>query len=177
MHPQITEWLGELDACTAHARRLAEAAGDAGFNRRPPSGRWSLGEHVAHLNLTSAPYVTIFADVLATRTTDPRDETRGYRRDVVGALLGWIVAPPVRMRTRTPSAFVPVGDAPRAQTMAAFEHLQHQIADGVKHLSGLDLNSARVRSPFAENVSYNAWTAVRLLTAHQRRHFWLVEHP
>ena len=177
MQTQIAAWLAALDACTAHAHRLAERAGNDGFNRRPPSGKWSLGEHLAHLNLGTEPYLPIFERLAADPKSGPRDEGRRYRRDVLGALLCWFIAPPVRVRTRTTPAFVPSGEVPRAQTMAAFERLQRELAHRVRALSGLDLNAARVVSPFAENVTYNAWTAVSLLTAHQRRHLWLVEHP
>ena len=177
MHAQISRWLGELDACTTHARRLAERAGDDGFRRRPSSGRWSLGEHLAHLNLTTEAYLPILDGLHAANATAPRDMGRRYSSDWLGAFLVWTVEPPVRlMRVKTPPSFVPSAEAPRAQVMAAFEHLNGALAASVATLSGLDLNAARVASPFAPNVHYNGWTAVTVLTAHQRRHLWLAEH-
>ena len=177
MQAQIRAWLDELEGCTAHARRLAGRAGEAGFLERPPSGRWSLGEHLVHLNLTTEAYLPLFDGILSAQAGTARDEQRRYRRDWLGAFLCWSVAPPVWMRFKTPSAFVPAGDAPRALTMAAFERLNQQLAERVRGLSGLDLNGARVASPFASAMQYNGWTAVTVLTAHQRRHLWLAEHP
>ena len=177
MQAQITAWLGDLEGCTAHARRLADRAGDAGFLTRPPSGRWSLGEHIAHLNLTTEAYLPLLDAILASQAGTPRDETLRHARDLVGAFLCWSVAPPVWMRFKTPPAFVPLGDAPRHLTMAAFERLNHLLAERARSLSGLDLNGARVASPFAPNMKYNGWTAVTVITAHQRRHLWLAEHP
>ncbi len=177
MHPQLSAWLGELDACTAHARRLAERAGDSGFARRPPSGRWSLGEHLAHLNLTTEAYLPVLERVHAAQATAPRDERRSYRRDWLGAFLCWTLEPPVRYRFKTPPAFVPQSDAPRAQVLAAFEHLNAQLARCVSSLSGLDLNGSRIVSPFAASTTYNAWAAITVLTVHQRRHLWLAAHP
>jgi hypothetical protein len=177
MHAQISQWLGELEACTMHARRLADRAGDAGFRTRPPSGRWSLGEHLAHLNLTSEAYLPILEGLQAANATAPRDMTRRYSRDWLGAFLVWTVEPPVRlMRVKTPPAFVPNANAPRAQVLAAFEHLNGALAACVSKLAGLDLNAARVASPFATNVKYNGWTAITVITAHERRHLWLAEH-
>ncbi len=177
MHAQISSWLVELDACTAHARRLAERAGDEGFRTRPPSGRWSLGEHLTHLNLTTEAYLPILQGLHDASATEARDETRRYSRDWLGAFLCWMIQPPVRVRFKTPPSFVPNADAPRAQVLAAFEHLNSVLGDRVKSLGGSDLNTPKVASPFAPNTKYNAWTAVTVLTAHQRRHLWLVEHP
>lgn len=177
MQTQLRAWLDELEGCTAHARRLADRAGDAGFLTRPPSGRWSLGEHVAHLNLTTESYLPLFDSIGSAQVGAARDEQRRYRRDLLGAFLCWSVAPPVYMRFKTPPAFVPASDAPRALTMAAFERLNQQVGERVCTLSGLDLNAARVASPFAPSMTYNGWTAVTVLTGHQRRHLWLAEHP
>ena len=177
MHSQIPGWLAELEGCTAHARRLADRTGDSGFLTRPRSGRWSLGEHLAHLNLTTEAYLTVFDGILSAQAGAPRDEQRRYRRDWLGAFLCWSVAPPVWMRFKTPPAFVPALNAPRALTMAAFERLNQQVAERGRALSGLDLNAARVASPFAPSMTYNGWTAATVLTAHQRRHLWLAEHP
>ncbi|MBI3790847.1 MAG: DinB family protein [Gemmatimonadetes bacterium] len=177
MHPQLDAWLSELDACTAHARRLAERAGDDGFTRRPPSGKWSLGEHLAHLNLTTAHYLPEFEAIRLAQGTGPRDERRRYRRDLKGTLLSWMLEPPVRIRTKTVAAFVPDGQLPRAQGMAAFEAMQHDLGERARTLNGLDLNTPRIVSPFDARMSYNAWAALCILTAHQRHHLWLVEHP
>ena len=169
--------MAELEACTTHARRLAGRAGDDGFRRRPPSGRWSLGEHVAHLNLTTEAYLPILDGLHAANATAPRDMSRRYARDWLGAFLVWTVEPPVHLvRTKTPPVFVPQADVPRPQVMAAFEHLNGALGTSVSALAGLDLNAARVASPFAPNVHYNGWTAITALTAHQRRHLWLAEH-
>ena len=177
MHAQISSWLVELDACTAHARRLAERAGDDGFRTRPPSGRWSLGEHLTHLNLTTEAYLPILQRLHDANATEAHDDTRRYSRDWLGAFLCWTIEPPVRVRFKTPPAFVPNADAPRAQVLAAFEHLNSVLGERVKSLAGMDLNTPKVASPFAPNTRYNGWTAVTVLTAHQRRHLWLVEHP
>jgi len=33
----------------------------------------------------------------------------------------------------------------------------------------------RIRSPFDARIRYSAWSALRILPAHQRRHLWLAE--
>lgn len=177
MHPQITAWVAELDACTRRAHQLADRAGDTGFARRPPSGKWSLGEHLAHLVITTDAYLPILRDLASANASASRDAARTYRRDVLGGLLAWVLEPPVRaLRSKTPPAFEPAAAPERAATLRDFDERQGALRTAVEALDGLDLNAARVASPFAANAHYNGWTAITILTVHQRRHLWLAEH-
>src|SRR5207247_2075066 len=90
--------------------------------------------------------------------------------DLVGWLLSWSLEPPARVRLKTIPRFVPTGAGSRDGVVADFTRLQAELALRLEAASGLDLNRARVVSPFNARLSYNLYSCFRVLLAHERRH-------
>lgn len=162
----------ELEACSEQVRALAERLDEARFLARPAAGAWSPAECVVHLTRTNRAYLPVLQSAIAEGIALGRAATAPYRTDLLGRLLIWIMEPPSALRSRTAAAFVPGALAAPAVVLADFLDTQRELASLLPQAARVDLSRLRIRSPFDPRVRYNAWSALCLLTAHQRRHLW-----
>lgn len=163
--------LRALDSELADVRERVHRLPPDRWQRRPAPERWSAGEHVVHLTLTTRAFLPLLEEALKTA---PAGEGP-YRRDFVGWLLGWLTEPPVRMRSKTAAPFVPSADVPRETALRDFDASQDELAALLRKAAGLALDRVKIVSPFDGRVSYTVWSTLRILAAHQRRHLWLAE--
>src|SRR5690349_22696346 len=96
---QLESLEAELDEATARAHRLVERLGPGGWTRRPAPERWSPGEQIIHLNLSSQAYLPLLRDALARGREAGVTGQGPFRRDFFGWLLAKMIEPPVRIRT------------------------------------------------------------------------------
>ena len=171
----MTNQLQTLDAELSDARervhRLARGLSEEAWRNRPSPERWSAGEHIVHLNLTSRAFLPLLDEAL-------RNAKAGegpYRRDFIGWLLGRVIEPPVRMRVKTTAPFVPSLAEPMDSALRDFDASQDELAALLPRAAGLAIDRVKIVSPFDGRVRYNVYSALRILTAHQRRHLWLAE--
>lgn len=175
MQPQLQEVIEDFGAALERLHQLARDVPSEAWPRRPEPSRWSVGECVAHLNLTAKAFLPPLRDALerGRRMGGPAPER--YRRDPIGWLLWRSQAPPVRMRVKTTPPFVPAGDQPPAELIREFERLQEEQVACVRKADGLPLGRLRIGSPFDPRVKYNLFSALTILPRHQHRHLWQAE--
>ena len=175
MHPQLAAIATELRDARARLHRLVARVPGGRWAERPHPHRWSAAECVGHLNLTTRAFLPLLDAALdAARRLDAPRPAR-YRRDPVGWLLWRTMGPPVRLRSRTPAAFVPVARAEPAASLADFDRLQDELLRRTAAADGLPIDRVRVPSPFDGRVRYNAFAALSILPRHQHRHLWQAE--
>jgi len=173
MHPQLGVIADQFAATSARVRRLLDALDETRFHARPEPNRWSAAECIAHLTLTARAYVPLIDGALA-RAAAASGMPR-YRRDVAGWLLSTLLEPPARIRMKTIAAFVPASAGTRAEVGDAFDRSQTELVRRLERASGRDLNRLKIVSPFNARLSYNVYSAFRVLAAHERRHVWQAE--
>lgn len=141
------------------------------FNWAPAPGRWSVGQCVEHLNITAERYLPVLRDAVTTA------RARGQLKQgpfALGMLERWFMQwmePPVRVRTKTPKAFVAPPALDPHLTLERFFILHDGLRDAVGSADGLDLQSIKVRSQFGP-VSWSLNGTFGILLAHARRHIW-----
>jgi hypothetical protein len=158
----------------AGVERLAAAATDAQWVARPRSGGWSAAECIAHLTLTNRAYLPLFDAARAVIPAGAAVPGR-YRRSLGGWLLEWSQEPPARSRFKTIPAFIPEAAAPKDVTVAAFAASQDALLKWVGQGERVPFNLMTITSPFNQRLKYNAYSALRVLASHQRRHLWQAE--
>ncbi|SRR6266571_3980819 len=173
MHPQLAVIASDLEAASARATRLMDSLDEARFHARRDLTRWSAAECIAHLTLTARVYVPLIDAALAQGA--PVAGVPRYQRDILGWLLSVLLEPPVRIRLKTLAAFVPAGTGTRAEVGTEFTRAQAGLLHRLETASGRDLNRLKIVSPFNAHVSYNLYSAFRILAAHERRHLWQAE--
>jgi hypothetical protein len=178
---QLEGIVSELEAATARLHALAGAISDERWTRRNDPQRWSVGECMAHLNLTTVAYLPRLDAAIAAARARGEGAPARYRRDLVGWML-WKMSGPMkrphrrrRMRVKTAAAFVPEGACERATLVAEFERLQRELIARVRQCEGLPLQRVRVHSPFNERVAYNLYSCLTVLATHEHRHLQQAE--
>ena len=175
LHPQLSALQREIVRATARATRLVESMDDAAFEKRPAEGDWSPAECLVHLNLTTKAFLPPIDAALSDAVRGPVDAGKRYRKDLAGWLLGWVMEPPVRMKVKAPSAFIPKTWSTRGEVLREFEALQAELARRVAAANGCDIGRVRVRSPFSTRMSYNLLAGFGTILSHERRHLWQAE--
>jgi hypothetical protein len=175
MHPQLAAIVSELDAAQERLHRLAARLPDDLWPRRPAPERWSVGECVAHLNLTSRAYLPVLHSAIDEARALGGPAPARYHRDPLGWMLWATMGPPARFRVRTTAAFVPSADDAPAEIRAGFDALQAELAACVRAGDGLPLQKVKIASPFEPRARYNLFAALGILARHQHRHLWQAE--
>jgi hypothetical protein len=178
MQEQLQAIVDELESAQARLHSLARVVSEQAWMHRPDTARWSVGECVAHLNLTALAYLPILDDALARLrwSFDPAGVVeRRYRRDVAGWVLWKISGPPVRFRVKTTAAFVPTGNDAPSQLISEFDRLQMEQIGRVRNADGLPIDRVKIASPFNARLKYNVYACLTILPRHQHRHLWQAE--
>ncbi len=181
MHLQLADIIQQLDLASARLGRLAEETPAEVWGRRPTPKSWSAAECVAHLNLTGRAYVPLLRGALDDARALGGSVPRHYRRTLVGFLLSATIGPLPRIgrwrlfKLPTSPAFVPTSAAPKEELIAEFSTLQRDQIELVRLADGLPLHKVRVRSPFADAVTYDLYSALLILPRHQHRHLQQAE--
>jgi hypothetical protein len=177
MHLQLQAIIDEFTAAEKRLNALVERTSEESWPQRPDPSRWSMSECVAHLNLTSAAYVTLLKDGIADarRLNRPAAERYRYRHDLSGWFLWKTMGPPVRFRIKTTAPFVPASTAARSELAADFERLQKKQIECVRESDGVPIDRIRISSPFEARFKYNLYSSLAMLPRHQHRHLWQAE--
>lgn len=175
MHRDLAAIVQQLEDAQAAVHRLAERTDDAQWTARPAPDAWSISECVAHLTMSTDPYLPSFeAAIHRPGARDGRMPAR-MRRDITGWLLSSTLEPPARVKVPTAAAFIPDAARPKAEVVAAFDRSQCALIALVREADGVDLTRVKVTSAFNAKMRYSLWSALRITTAHQRRHLWQAE--
>jgi len=182
MQPQLAAIVAQLEDAQQRLHRLDSRTPAERWSARPAADRWSIGECIAHLNLTSRAYLPLLRDAFADPTLANVTAPRRYRRDPMGWLLSLSVGTLPSFgrhrlgRVRTKPQFVPGSDLDREMVVATFNTLQHELIQLTRAADGKPLEQMRIVSPFDARVSYNAYSCLVILPRHQQRHLWQAEH-
>ena len=166
LSPQLAAIASELDeVSTGWKTQLSNLAKERLW-QRPAKGGWSVGECIDHLTTTTHQMVPRLESILpnAPKGSEP------YTMDVKGRLLVWFMEPPYRIKFKAVPSFQP--HTSDKDVLAEFLTSQELALEGVRRCNGLALNKMKFISPVDERLSYNAYAALKLLPAHQRRHLW-----
>jgi hypothetical protein len=175
VHAELQAVLDEFEAASSRLQALCDRVPAEQWAQRPGSDRWSPGECVAHLNLTSAAMIPLLRNGLERARRSARAPAARYRRDPIGWMIWRTQGPPVKRRFKTTAAFVPRADRPMAELVDEFARLQVQQQALVREADGLPITRVWIASPFDRRVKYNLFSALTILPRHQHRHLWQAE--
>ncbi|MDH5234536.1 MAG: DinB family protein [Gemmatimonadota bacterium] len=176
MHPQLQAIEQELARARSRFARLMAATSDAKWATRSAPDQWSVAECIAHLNLSSRAMQPLLEHAVSEARALGRNGAGRFHPTMLGRMLAAMLGPApgigkVRLgRTRTPSSFEPSGDLARAVVVAEFERHLEAHARTLAAADGLPIDRVRVESPFAKGVSYDAYSAFRIVARHMHRH-------
>ncbi|NNF37431.1 MAG: DinB family protein [Gemmatimonadetes bacterium] len=153
---------------------LFQATEDARLMQRPPSGKWSAVEHVDHLAKVNRGYLAALESAVASGRAAGRRGAGPFRGSVIGRFFAASMEPPVKMKVKTLAAMQPDAELAPEPTLAVFQDLQERLLALLREAEGLDLDAIRMASPFMKLLRAPAFSWFVVLTAHNRRHIWLI---
>jgi hypothetical protein len=175
MHAELLAIEQEFESALVRLHELRAKVPPEVWKRRPAPERWSPGECVAHLNLSSASMVPLVRAGIDQARRSGRSAQARYRRDFVGWLLWKGLGPGKGFKTKTIPAWVPSGDRHPGELVSEFERWQTQQIALVRDADGLPIDRVKIASPVDARARYNVFAALSILARHQHRHLWQAE--
>ena len=128
MLPQLEEIAAQLRAASGRARAVAALAGEARLTQRPAPGKWSVGECLTHLRVSSELYFQVWPSVLASARQQNLRGNGPFKMDFWGKILTWALEPPPRIRLRAPAVSRPPAElGPAERILPAFLESQDRL--------------------------------------------------
>ena len=140
--------------------------------RRPSPSSWSAAECLQHLNISADAYFPIWQQIIANAGPRKTELNAPYRTDFWGRLLSWILEPPARIRSKTPTSFEPVDGVTADSALSGFLERQQRIIAALHRCRGRAIDRVRMASPVDRRIRYSIWSSFVIVAAHQRRHLW-----
>ena len=169
---QRTEWLEELSRIEQEVRQELEPLNETQFAWQPGANRWSIGECLEHLAITTALALRGIRAALEQGRAAGKTGAPPFRYGLLG---GWFVRAmeqPGKRGMRSPVNFVPTAGSPKAAVLERFAGAQRELRTALESARGLPLD--KLKAPSAAKgtgwlqLNAAAWFAATL--AHERRH-------
>ena len=166
---EIGKLVAELEAVGRDAREVFGRLSAAQLNWKPSAEQWSVGQCFEHLMKANSGFFPVMERVAA----GTYKSGLWARVSPLSGLFGKMV---LRGLT-SPSKFkAPANIRPSASdlggdVMTRFVEHQGELARRVRAVAGADLRGTVVTSPISAFVTYSALDALRIVVAHERRHF------
>jgi len=175
MHAELLAIEQEFESALDRLHNLRAKVPAELWKRRPQPERWSPGECVAHLNLSSAAMVPLVLKGIEEARRGNVPARAHYRRDLMGWLLWKGLGEGRRFKTKTIPAWVPSGERHPDDLVAEFERWQALQIACVRDADGLPIDSVKITSPVDARARYNVFAALSIMARHQHRHLWQAE--
>lgn len=170
--PQLETCAHDFRHASQEVRNLLTYTDPEVLRTRPSKANWSALECMLHLNLSNQAMLPGIR--LAVETAPAAsDERTIYKMDLSGRFLAWSLEPPAFIKFKTSKIAIPA-DTARVETepvLEEFERLHQQLIELLHASAGKAIDQQKMQSPFA-NMHYNAYSAFRIICAHDRRHLW-----
>lgn len=180
MHPETEALRDRVRRQRVEVDALLAELDDDAFHRRPAEGKWSPGQHLAHMAVVNVPYVRAIEGAVAkARSKGWTLDDGSFRTSRLGRAFIAYMAPPPKRRVRTFRSMRPPEDpglVDRAETEAAFRGAHDALLTALDGAGTCDLGRATVASPFlpVPFPRYPAHEVVGIVLAHTDRHVWLI---
>ena len=168
----LDELGAQFVAMGTEAQALVNSAGVEFCTLRPSPESWSAAECLEHLNISADAYFPVWQQVIANAGPRKTEWNAPYRTDFWGRLLSWILEPPARIRSKTPSSFEPGAATPVDRALSGFLERQQRIIATIHRCRGRAIDHVRMSSPVDRRIRYSIWSSFVIVAAHQRRHLW-----
>ena len=168
---QLNNWIDELERIDQDVRLRLEPLSEPQFAWRPGEGRWSVGECLEHLAVTSGLMLRKVRPALERARAEG---VKGGPPFEYGWLGGWFVRAmePGKRRMKAPGNFAPPSGTPKSAVLGRFAAVQQEFRETLESTRGVALD--KVKAPSSAKgaawlrLNLAAWLAATL--AHERRH-------
>jgi len=154
---------------TEEARNLLTYTDEEALRKRRHQASWSALECVVHLNLANQAMLPGLRK--AVEAAADTSEGTTYRMDFAGRFVAWSLEPPALIKMKAPKVVEPLEAGGPEAVLLEFERLHRELLGLLRASQGKAIDQQKMKSPFAD-MHYNAYSAFRIISAHDRRHLW-----
>jgi DinB superfamily len=162
----------QAEAISLRAKELIAGRSEAELAISLEHTSWSVAQCFDHLAQTTNAFVPSISSAIARAPRLTSDRT--LKTGALTRLFLRNLEPPYRLRFKVLAPLVP-RQRNFHSSWAAFLDSQVQLAKMIRSAAGLAVDQVKIESPVYARFSYNVYGALRMLTAHQRRHLWQIE--
>jgi len=172
LHPDLKDLSDQFMRLAEDARALAARLDDMRMNWTPDPRRWSIGQHLDHLNIVGRLYLPVLREAIRHGRARGLESAGPYRHGWLGGYFVRLAEPPPRRKFFAPPSMRPAARVVAAETLTGFLTLQDEVRACLREANGLDLGRVKVASPVTPLLRLSLGQAFRLVAAHERRHLW-----
>lgn len=170
---QVGDWLNELVLIEQDVRQHLEPLSHVQFNWRPGASRWSVGECLDHLAITTTLMLEKVRPALERAKAEGKIGGNGpYPHGRIGGWFVRMMETPGKRPMPAPKNFVPSSGLPRSEVLGKFAGAMREFRETLENARGVALDRVKARSSAQGGgwIRFNlaAWFAASL--AHGRRH-------
>lgn len=166
----------DIEEINAGAAALCENLSEEELGWRPQPGRWSVAEHLAHLETTTHTFLPTVDAALERARRENLIGKGPFRLSLLDRFYIWYVQPPVRIRLPTPPPLHPQQSGPATEALPHFLDAQRLMVQRLDQAEGFDLARVRITSPLAKFVRMSLLAFFHVFTGHERRHLWHIRN-
>lgn len=175
---QIENWLAELDEIEMRVHRDFAPRTEAQLNARPGEGRWSAGECLDHLAITTTLMLEQVRPALAeAKSAGTGGGAEPYRYGLIGGWFVKMMEKPGKRSIPAPKNFVPSSGLAKDLVLNKFAGAMGEFRQALESGRGVALDRVKAKSSAASGawvrLNVAAWFASSL--AHCRRHLGQAE--
>lgn len=179
--PELEEYRYQFVALKDDVKTLLSAVNNEQFNWRLQPGSWSMAECFDHLNVTGKLYGATIDDKISEANSRQWFSRGPFRHGALGNLLVKLTEPPVKLKVKAPSQFIPQANKLVDVVADEFLRIQDQFIIRLREANGIDLARIKIPSPVTHLLKLTLGQVFGLTTAHERRHLWqarqVMKHP
>jgi len=171
-------WAQRFDENHERLKALVADLTDEQTRWQPEPGRWSVGQCIAHLNITGVKYRPPMTDAIARGRQRGLTGTSPYQgRTIAGRFLLFILDPDKRRRAKSLGAFQPPeGSSLKLPSLVEeFRSVQEGWHQLLADADGLALGRIVFASPVSRLVRVNLAEAFEINSLHEARHLGQAE--
>ena len=173
----------EFKQLIERAKQLVAELSVETFNSKPGPEKWSIGQHIHHLNVTGDGYLAKITGAIENAGKETKQESparpivKEYKPRFLMQKFINELEPPVKRKLKAPKAFMPSIDfhMDKDEILGHFIDLQDSFITKVDLMVELNLVKVKITSPATSLLKLQLGEAFLLITAHERRHLWLGE--
>lgn len=175
---QLRLWARRFDENRGRFEALVADLSDEQARWRPAAGRWSVGECIAHLNVTGALYHPLMTEAIAGGRQRGLTGTAPYQgRTLAGRLLLFILNPDKRRQAKAPGTFQPAAgpSLDLASLVEEFRSVHEGWGRLLADADGLALGRIVFASPVSRLLRIHLAEAFEINSLHEARHLGQAE--
>lgn len=169
---ELEDLRAQILAITEDARQLFASLNQQQFNWRPQAGVWSIAECIEHLNVSAKLYFPMLDAKIHEGHEKKIFAPEPFRYSWFNNWFVRTLEPPVKLKVKTPKAFVPTPDKSFSVVSEDFLQVQEAVIDRIEQANGLDLRRLKIQSPGSKFIKLSLGRALAMIAAHERRHLW-----